>query len=200
VSETGLYAHAIDEARKQPWANPETGHSRAHWARAVGWLAMALVDVAEMVGPKRFAPLAEQAEKLLAEVAKTRQPGGLWLQVMDQPDLEGNYQESSASAMFVYALEKGAQLGLYYGATEGLFDTLVSATVRPKAGGGHEMADICHVAGLGMYEDRFRDGSAEYYLSEVQVADDTKGVGPLMMAAGASLSVQQKENVALAAV
>ncbi|TRW94189.1 di-trans,poly-cis-decaprenylcistransferase [Paracoccus sp. M683] len=177
----GLYRHAYDEAREQPWADKTTGQSPAFWARAIGWLAMALVDVADLVGDD-FAPLRGRTEDLLDRIQALRQPGGLWLQVIDRPDLAGNYQETSTSAMFTYALLRGARLGLSAPPKE-LAQTLMSQVVQPKAGGGFEMVEICEVAGLGMFEGRFRDGSAEYYLTERRVADDAKGVGPLMMAA-----------------
>ncbi|RYH03501.1 di-trans,poly-cis-decaprenylcistransferase [Salipiger sp. IMCC34102] len=181
VPGTGLHAHAVDEARKQPWADPHTGHSPAHWSRALGWLAMALVDIAELVGPVRFAPLQADTRALLARLDSLRAPGGLWLQVIDRPDLEGNYVESSASAMIVYALCKATRLDLWQGETASLLDTL-TATVLQGEGAGTRMVEICEVAGLGPFEGRFRDGSAEYYLTEARVADDAKGVGPLMMA------------------
>ncbi|MBE3638192.1 glycoside hydrolase family 88/105 protein [Mangrovicoccus algicola] len=187
VEATGLYAHAMDEARRQPWADRGTGHNKAHWSRALGWLAMALVDIAALVGPERFAPLEPQTRDLLARIAALRVPGGIWLQVIDRPDLDGNYEESSASAMFVYALEKGAALGLAEPPPADLFDILAAKVVRPRADGGQEMAEICEVAGLGYFENRFRDGSAEYYLTEARVADDIKGVGPLMMSYAAHL-------------
>ncbi|SFR19587.1 glycoside hydrolase family 88/105 protein [Poseidonocella sedimentorum] len=185
VPETGLYAHAVDEAKRQPWADPATGQTRAHWARAIGWLAMALVDVAELVGPERFAPLKQRTRKLLARIAELRQPGGLWLQVIDAPDLEGNYTETSASAMFTYALARGAVLGLYDGPLDGLLETLEQQALTADANGVLRMTGICHVAGLGMYEGRFRDGTAAYYISEQLRDDDVKGVGPLMMAVAA---------------
>ncbi|SMX46017.1 glycoside hydrolase family 88/105 protein [Actibacterium lipolyticum] len=198
VAATGLYAHAMDEARKQPWANPETGQSPAHWSRALGWLAMALVDIAELVGPAQFQPLAARTTRLLEDIARLRRPNGLWLQVIDRPDLADNYEETSASAMFVYALEKGHQLGLWNGPLDGLIETLVAQSLRPREGGGYEMVDICEVAGLGLFGDRYRDGSAEYYLSEKRVADDAKGVGPLMMSVAAShLAGEAKEPVAI---
>jgi unsaturated rhamnogalacturonyl hydrolase len=105
---------------------------------------------------------------------------------MDQPDLAGNWPETSASAMFVYALLRAVDLDLLEGAPKGLFHDLVKQAIAKKKAGGWEMTEICHVAGLGMYEGRFRDGTASYYVSETRVADDTKGVGPLMMAAAAA--------------
>lgn len=184
---TGLYIHAYDEARLQPWANKDTGWSQAFWSRAIGWLAMCLVDVAELVSEDEFAPLKKQTEALLATLLKYQQPNGLWLQVIDRPDLEGNYQESSASAMFVYALVKGSRLGLVDSNTDQLVDFLVAKTIKDKNDGGQEMVNMCEVAGLGPFKGRYRDGSAEYYLTESIVADDSKGVGPLIMAVAEKL-------------
>lgn len=188
--ETGLYAHAIDEAKMQPWCDPVTGMSHAHWSRSLGWLAMALVDVADLVGPARFAPLEARTRKLLSDIARFRQPEGLWLQVLDQPELDGNYLESSASAMFVYALIRGRALGLYPGDIAALLPDLTAHALR-QVDGKPSFTDMCWVAGLGWFEGRFRDGSAAYYVSEKRVSDDAKGVGPLMMAAAADLMARQ---------
>ena len=47
---------------------------------------------------------------------------------------------------------------------------------------GHlSLGGICP-AGLGLEDNRRRDGSFEYYMSEPIVEDDAKGVGPLLLA------------------
>lgn len=188
VPRTGLYAHAMDEARKQSWADPATGQTPAHWARAIGWLSMALVDLAEILDKDTFAPLQASTRALLARLWDLRTPGGLWLQVVDRPDLPGNYEESSASAMFSYACLKAARLGLWDKDCRGLLDCLTQKVVRTDETGEIAFQSICEVAGLGPFQGRYRDGSAAYYLSEAVVADDAKGVGPLMMAASESLA------------
>lgn len=184
----GLYAHGYDAARKQEWADPETGRSPAHWGRALGWLAMALVDIAELVGRQRMkaAGLAEPTKSLLAEIVRLRRPSGLWLQVIDLPGLIGNYEESSASAMFAYALQKGARLGLGSDRQIGL-DALDALARTRIAGVPARFEGICLMAGLGGFGSSYRDGSPDYYLGEPIVADDPKGVGPLMMAAAEAL-------------
>ena len=53
------------------------------------------------------------------------------------------------------------------------------------------LGDICAVAGLGPGEKR--DGSVAYYLSEPRVDDDSKGVGPFMMARSEYLLATQAE-------
>jgi unsaturated rhamnogalacturonyl hydrolase len=87
--------------------------------------------------------------------------------------------------MFAYALIKADRLDLAPGAAdagETAVDALATRAMRRRPDGTAELAQICQVAGLGGFLDRYRDGSPEYYLSEPVVPDDPKGVGPLMMA------------------
>lgn len=188
-ADTRLYVHGYDESRAQAWADPETGRSPAHWARALGWLAMTLADVAELIGPDAFAAegFAAPTRALAARLTDLATPEGLWLQVIDRPDLAGNYAESSASAMFAYALARLDRLGLAPGAgalaarAYAALDRLVAS--EAAAGRGAALPQVCHVAGLGGLDGRYRDGTPAYYLTETVVRDDVKGVGPLMMAA-----------------
>jgi unsaturated rhamnogalacturonyl hydrolase len=185
--ETELYVHGYDESGQQAWADPLTGQSPAHWARALGWLSMALVDVIDLVGPKHAEEfgIVSQTNSLLETIISLRTPTATWLQVIDMPSLPGNYEESSASAMLSYAILKADRLGVLSGHQkigEESFDKLVEQAVLPDGRGGHEFVRICHVAGLGGHGGRYRDGTPGYYLTEDVVADDSKGVGPLMMA------------------
>jgi unsaturated rhamnogalacturonyl hydrolase len=197
--DTGLYAHGYDESRVQAWAHPETGRSSAHWGRALGWLAMALVDGVELVGPDHGVDVAASAVRLLRRLLDLRAPGGLWYQVVDRPDVAGNYVETSASAMFVYAMLKARRIGLFEPGTAvaaDLAQSLERLAIGTDRAGNVRMVDICEVAGLGEFQGRYRDGSVSYYLSEARVADDPKGVGPLMMAVAEALSA----GIALAGV
>ncbi|MDV7144845.1 glycoside hydrolase family 88 protein [Tropicimonas sp. TH_r6] len=186
---TGLHAHAWDEACEQPWADPVTGFNADHWARANGWLAMALVDICGLLGAEQAATtgLGQSTREMLCRVVEMQTEAGLWLQVPDRPDLAGNWEEVSASAMFAYALLKADRLGLApeRGGMAGRagFDALgavIEASDRSSEGAG--FGPMCHVAGLGSFQDRYRDGTAEYYISETRCDDDPKGVGPMMMA------------------
>ncbi|MDI6024686.1 glycoside hydrolase family 88 protein [Corticibacterium sp. UT-5YL-CI-8] len=187
-TETGLYAHGYDESRTQSWSDPRSGQSPTHWARALGWLAMALVDVIELVSVERAEKhrLVSRTRALFERILSLRTKNGLWLQVIDMPALRGNYEESSASAMFAYALLCAGRLNILPGATragETALETLVATSVQLGDKGRPEFLGICHVAGLGGYGERYRDGTPAYYLTEKVVADDPKGVGPLIMAA-----------------
>ncbi|WP_180606966.1 glycoside hydrolase family 88/105 protein [Agrobacterium vitis] len=183
---SGLYRHGYDEERLQAWADPQTGLSPAHWARAIGWLAMAMVDLYGLApeGADK-SMLAEKLGELLTRLSHLRTGDGRWLQVIDQPDLTGNYPESSSTAMFAYASLKAARLGIAAAKAEigaEALESLRRYALGPNVFGRIVMKQICCVAGLGGFGGVYRDGTPDYYLSEALNDDDIKGVGPLMMA------------------
>lgn len=184
---TGLYMHGYDDSREQRWADPETGLSPALWTRALGWLAMALVDTIALVGPKVAAAsgLTDAATDFARRIALHQRPDGRWDQLTDMPELPGNYAEASGTAMLAYFFLCGARLGIPACDAETggrAFESVVRHSLRPRADGELALHDICHVAGLGGFSGNYRDGTPAYYLSEPLAPDDAKGVGPLMMA------------------
>jgi rhamnogalacturonyl hydrolase YesR/pectate lyase len=111
----GLFRHAWDADRNAAWADPATGVSPEVWGRAMGWYAMALVEIlAEL--PKDhpgYPKLRDLFREAAGGILRTQDPKtGLWYQVMDKGDRPENWLETSASAMFVYALKRGADDGL----------------------------------------------------------------------------------------
>ncbi len=182
-----FYVHGYDDARQQPWADRTTGRSPAVWARAIGWLAMALVDSSALTADPRLAP---PTSSLMAAIAREAEASGLWKQVLCVPDLSGNYEESSASAMLGYALLFAGRQGLGDFASAGrkAYDRLIAERLYADAEGEIRFGGICRVAGLGSWSGGpYRDGTPAYYLTEDVVTDDAKGVGPLMMAAAEAL-------------
>ena len=106
---TGLNRHAYDETRKTFWADKETGLSQHCWGRAQGWFTMALIEVLDAL-PEDYTRRGEVIDLLKKDfdaILKWQdKKSGLWYQVMDSPKREGNYLESTCSAMFTYALLK----------------------------------------------------------------------------------------------
>jgi unsaturated rhamnogalacturonyl hydrolase len=185
---TGLLYHAWDESRKQRWANPETGRSPNFWARAMGWYAMALVDTLDYFpqNHRQRAELIAILNRLARAVAKYQEPrSGLWYQVLDKGTAKGNYLESSAACMFVYALAKGVRHGYlpisYIRVAESGYSGIVKEFLRTDANGALKLEGTVSVGGLG--GNPYRDGSYEYYLSEKVITNDPKGVGALLLAA-----------------
>ena len=184
---TGLLYHGWDESRSQEWADPKTGLSKSFWGRAMGWYAMALVDVLDFMPethPRRKAVIGV-LQRLSAGLARYQDDAtGLWYQVVDQGKRDKNYLEASASSMFVYAMAKGARKGYlgkeYRAAAQKGYDGLVKHLIRTDADGSVHLTQICSVGGLGGAQKR--NGTFEYYMSEPVVADDLKGVGAFLMA------------------
>lgn len=183
--ETGLYYHAWDEAKEQIWADPETGRSHYVWARGLGWYAMALVDILDVI-PTDKTELREPLLAIIPELAETliqtQDETGTWFQIMDMPEAPGNYREASGSAMFTYFLAKAINMGYlpdtYTAAVEKAYAGLVSEFVSINADGSYDLNNICRVAGLGFG----RDGSYRYYMSEPVAVNDPKGLAPAIMA------------------
>lgn len=119
VENSGLLVHGYDASGTAVWADPVTGASPHVWGRSLGWYAMALVDTLEILPhyPKTNQyreSLLQKFRSLVFAVIQAVDPDtGAWWQVLDQPGREGNYIESSGSAMFTYALLKGARLQYY---------------------------------------------------------------------------------------
>ena len=113
---TGLPYHAWDDspAPKASWANAQTGRSSVVWGRAVGWYAMALVDLLQDLPASHTgrAALLSYLVDLAAALKTTQDPtSGLWFQVLDQGAKSDDWLETSGSGMFVYALKVAADLG-----------------------------------------------------------------------------------------
>ena len=109
---------------------------------------------------------------------------GMFYQVIDHPEAEGNYLETSGSALIAYAFLKGARLGYlperFAEAGEKIFYGITEKYLTKKPDGTPGLGGICLVAGLG--GNTHRDGSLEYYFSEPVVEDEAKGIAPLIMA------------------
>ncbi|MGJ5643077.1 glycoside hydrolase family 88/105 protein [Formosa sp. S-31] len=185
--ETGLLYHGWDESKAMDWADKETGTSPNFWSRSLGWYAMALVDVLDYFPedhPKRK-ELITYLNTLAEGLAKYQDDSGLWYQVTNMGDKEGNYLEASGTAMFVYALAKGVNKGYlpqqYKAVAEKGFDGMTRDLILVAPDGQLTLTQVCQVAGLG--GNPYRDGSFEYYVNERKKDNDPKGVGPFILGA-----------------
>ena len=199
---TGLNRHAYDETREMFWADQTTGLSQHCWGRAQGWYTMALIELLDAL-PEDYARRGELIELLKKDfdaiIKWQDKKTGLWYQVMDSPTREGNYLESTCSSMFAYALLKAARKGYvseeYRQAGICAYEGIIKHFIRVNDDKTISLTHCCSVAGLGpglsakvlkaapnVKENKKRDGSYEYYLSEPVRDNDAKGVGPFIWA------------------
>lgn len=182
---TGLYYHAWDESHRQRWANPLTGQSPNFWGRSMGWWFMALVDMLDYVPQDHvYRPELLRIINNLAQVLPAYQDAdGLWYQVLDQPQREGNFPEASVTSMFMYAYAKAVNKGYiaadYRKVAEKAFNGLMKTLIRENPDKTLTLTRCCAVGGLG--GKPYRDGSFEYYIGERMRDNDAKATGPFIM-------------------
>ncbi len=194
---TGLYRHAWDESRSQPWADKTTGQSQHVWGRALGWYCMAIVETLDYIpeSTKGRNEVIEILRGIYRQLPKYSDPNtGMWYQVLELPDREGNYIEATASAMLTYSMLKAVRKGyldreLLPGALK-TYENLVRTFVRFDDEGTVSLTRCCAVAGLGGKDNR--SGTFEYYMSEPIRDNDPKGVGPFIWA---SLEYEAVNNI-----
>jgi len=184
---TGLLYHGWDESKEQKWADKKTGTSPNFWSRSMGWYAMALVDVLDYFPEDhpKHQELVTYLNNLAEAVVKVQHESGLWYQVLNMGDREGNYLEASGTAMFAYSLAKGVNKGYlpqkYMEAANKAFDGMTRDLIIVDEDGVVTITQACAVAGLG--GDPYRDGSYEYYINERKKDNDPKATGPFILAA-----------------
>ena len=182
---TGLYYHAWDESKNQLWANKVTGQSPNFWGRSIGWWYMALVDILDFIPEEH--PQRGQLIRIINGLAETlpkyQDKTGLWYQVLDKGDKEGNYLEASVSSMFMYSYAKAVNKGYidkkYKAIAEKAYDGLMKNLIVKNADGTLTLTKCCAVSGLG--GNPYRDGSFEYYVNERIRDNDAKATGPFIM-------------------
>jgi unsaturated rhamnogalacturonyl hydrolase len=185
---TGLLYPMWDEAHDQPWADRVSGASPVLWSRAMGWCMMALVDTIPYYksnDPGR-AKLLAILNRLAAAIVRYQDPAtGLWYEVTDRPNAPGNYLESSAACMFVYALAKGVREGYlpaqYFDHASSAYRGILKRFVIVDADGSMTLTGT--VKGVPLTADLTRDNSyAHYVLASAVVSNDPKGVGAFLLA------------------
>lgn len=192
---TGLWYHgwaesicpADDEMCVYGWNTNPLHRSGEFWGRGNGWVAMALADLLEaMPADHRERPVIERKfRKMMATLSGLQdRKSRLWYQLPAVPKAEGNYLESSGSAMFAFAMAKGARLGI-------LPQEYVQKAERAYTGlCGCISKDASGVAVLGSVCEGTCIGDREYYLSRKTSDKETYAVGAFLMLANQLNKIQ----------
>jgi unsaturated rhamnogalacturonyl hydrolase len=108
---------------------------------------------------------------------------GLWYQVVDQGERQGNYLEGSVSSMMMYFYAKSCNKGYlpksYMKAAKKTFNGIKKNLIKENPDGTISITNCCAVAGLG--GDPYRDGTYEYYINEKVRDNDGKATGTFIM-------------------
>ncbi|MBD0741612.1 glycoside hydrolase family 105 protein [Streptomyces sp. CBMA152] len=174
----GLLRHAYDESRTASWADRSTGLAPEHWCRAVGWYAMAVVEVLDGLPadhPRR-AQLLTYLRHLAGGLERFQDPKtGRWFQVVDKGSKPDNWTETSCSSMFTYALDRSVRQGYIDPrfeavARRGYRGVLAKVSLGPD--GRTDLTDISIGTGVGEYA---------YYVARPRATNDFHGLGAFLI-------------------
>jgi rhamnogalacturonyl hydrolase YesR len=165
VTQNGLWMHG--------WIQEMSPHPAFHWGRANGWAMMAMAELLTEL-PSNHPQRAQILNIFRAQATALRRvqaPSGLWHQLLDRPD---SYEETSASAMFVFAIARGIRYGWLSNAT---YRPVVlrgwnGLTTRVNSIG--QVEGTCVGTGLG-WDDTF-------YLNRPTSVNAAHGYGPIFLA------------------
>lgn len=187
---TGLWYHgwtetsfpSEDACSQYGWnTNPDCRNDE-FWGRGNGWIAMALVDLLEVlpVSDVRYGRVRSLFTQMMDTLSKLQdRKTGLWRQLPLHTRDKGNFLESSCSAMFGYAALKGYRLGLleedFQDIGQKAYDGLVEYCLMDLGTDNVRLGRIC--AGTCI-------GDKEYYYSRAQVEKgETYAVGAFLLLA-----------------
>jgi rhamnogalacturonyl hydrolase YesR len=126
----GLLVHGYDDSKTAVWANNSLGQSPHVWGRSLGWYVLGLLETLsvldEHAGQTNSSAVLElrrdfeqEFQVRMQAIARAVDPvTGAWWQLLDQPGTEGNYIESSGSAMFTWAILAGVRQGYLPNSTD----------------------------------------------------------------------------------
>jgi unsaturated rhamnogalacturonyl hydrolase len=191
--ETGLLRHAWDQDRNAAWAAAGTGLSPEVWSRGLGWYAMALVEMLQVIPENHsdFAQLQAVLQDLARGLRDTQdRETGLWYQVVDKGDRPDNWHETSGSAMFIYALQTGVERGYLdasYRAVARRGWRGLRAKVTSGADGTPSIIDA--VEGMGV------QASYADYVAKGRLSNSTHGLIAIMLASSLMENVHARADI-----
>jgi rhamnogalacturonyl hydrolase YesR len=177
VKDRGLFMHG--------WVQGMEHHPAFHWARANGWAIMAMAELLDVLPadhpdrPKILTLFREHAAGLIANQGHA----GLWHQLLDRRE---SYEETSASAMFVFAIARGINRGwldpLAFGPPASLGWNAVASKINAKG----QVEGVCVGTGMGW--------DPMFYLYRPVHVLAAHGYGPVFLAGAEMIELRRNQQ------
>ncbi len=140
IPEKNIFRHGyVEGAEHQP--------SMA-WGRANGWAILTMSQLLDFLPEShpKSAEILDMFRKHAAGLAELQGIDGFWHQLLDRPE---TYEETSATAIFAYALAHGINQGWLDATTYGPVAQLAWEAVASKINDKGEVEDVCVGTGMG---------------------------------------------------
>ncbi|KAF2756575.1 glycosyl hydrolase [Pseudovirgaria hyperparasitica] len=156
---TGLWFHGwkFDETTKGG-----VGHNfaRARWARGNSWITIVIPEIIDLLDLTPNDPirvhLIDVLEAQCRALKRLQKDNGLWLTLLDEPEAEGSYEESSATAGFAYGILKAIRKRYISRAYEEVAVKAIKA-VMGKINADGELLDTSFGTGMGHDLQHYKD-------------------------------------------
>ncbi len=175
VREKGLFMHG--------WVQDMEPHPAFHWARANGWAFMTMAELLDVLPESHpgYKAVLELFQAHAKGLAACQSEFGFWHQLLDKND---SYLETSATAIYNYAIAKGINRGWLNRNAYGPVALLAWDAVATKVNAEGQVEGTC--VGTGMAFD-----PAFYYYRPVNVYA-AHGYGPLLLAGSEMIKLLRK--------
>ncbi|MBY0242849.1 MAG: glycoside hydrolase family 88 protein [Burkholderiaceae bacterium] len=171
----GLYMHGYVEGLRD--------HPELRWARANGWAVMSMVEILEVLPKehKGYNAVLAQLRAHIKGLAGYQGKDGFWHQLIDRND---TYQETSATAIYAYAIARAVNRGYVDAQMYGPMANLAWNAVAGKVLANGQIEGIC--VGTGM---AFDPAFYAYRPTNVKAAH---GYGPALLAGAEIIEMNKK--------
>ncbi len=97
----GLFFHNVDKAP-------------VYWGRGNGWFAAGMAEMLRdlPMDHENYGTILAGYKKMMEGLLPLQSENGLWYQVLDMPTTPDNWEETSSTAMFTYAMTAGVRRGI----------------------------------------------------------------------------------------
>jgi rhamnogalacturonyl hydrolase YesR len=181
VKERGLYMHG--------WVQGMEHHPVFHWARANGWALMAMAELLDVLPedhPQRARILA-LFRAHAAGLTAVQGHAGLWHQLLDRRE---SYEETSASAMFVFGIARGINRGWLDPLAFGPAVSLGWNAVAQKVNARGQVEGTCVGTGMGW--------DPMFYMYRPVHLLAAHGYGPVFLAGAEMIDLRRRNpNIAI---
>jgi len=175
AKEMVLYLDEIQLENGLFYHSPEAHFS---WGRGNGWMAVGMAEILRNLpkdNPNRKR-IMEGYHKMMAALLKYQEEDGMWRQIIDDPEA---WKETSATAMFTYAMITGVKNGWINKKTYGSAARKGWVALIDYINENDDLTEVC--AGTNIQNSR------EHYMNRPRIVGDLHGQAPLLWCAAALL-------------
>lgn len=179
-AQKGIYQHG--------WNKDHADAPRFYWARANGWIVLAMSDLLDVL-PKDhpgYPKVLAQLRISLKAIAELQSGAGLWHQMLDRPD---SYLETSASAMFTYVIAHAINEGWIPPSTYGSIAQAGWNGLAAKINAEGQVEGTC--VGTTYANDQ------AYYYNRPTSVHALHGYGPMLLAGAEMIRLLKNPKVAI---